>query len=409
MFNLSDGAFLMVLGALMALARNAPLVIWRWLYSRFVITVEVQNNDVVFDWLLAWLAEQPYSKRARNLTATSRQSADGTRTRVLFTPAPGNHIIRYGHRLLWIQRERKEPTAGGAKSESAALFLMYEVFYIRVLGLGQDTAQRFIEDARRAAERQTKEEPSIYIVRWGYWHKSGPLRSRPIDSVILPAGVMEELLEEVREFLESRDWYRRMGIPYRTGFLFEGVPGSGKSSVVSALAGHLGIDLYLLTMSGEDFNDERLMALLANVRDGSIILCEDADSCLNQRTFNRDADGEKKPTGVTFSGFINALDGVAAREGCMVFLTTNHKDELDEALIRPGRVDREIHFDYADADQLERIFLRFFPGETEMAIEYAARNVLRRVRMSDVQNDLRRNRLSAVAALNSAPDTGVAV
>jgi hypothetical protein len=81
MFNFSDGALLMFMGGLMALARNAPATIWRWLYSRAVITVEVQNNDVIFDWLTAWLAEQPYSRRARNLTATARQSADGQKIR----------------------------------------------------------------------------------------------------------------------------------------------------------------------------------------------------------------------------------------------------------------------------------------------------------------------------------------
>lgn len=397
---ISTPFLLMFTGALLALARKLPGQIWRWTYSRVIITVEVQNTNAVFDWISAWLAEQPYSKRARNLTAEAKNSPDGERLRVLFTPAPGNHIIRYKRRLLWIERERKEPTAGAAgKSDISALF-MQEIFYIRVLGWNQDVAHEFIEDARKAAERQSKQEPSIYTVRWGYWQRGGPLHARPLESVILPAGMLEDLIADVQQFLNSQDWYRAMGIPYRRGFMFEGLPRTGKSSAVSALAGFLGIDLYLLTISGEDMNDERLMNLLSNVRDGSIILCEDIDSCLHQRTFNREDDNSK---GVTFSGFLNALDGVAAREGCMIFLTTNHKEKLDQALIGPGRVDREFHFDYADHDQIERMFLRFFPGHKREACDFAALHSNSPATMANVQQHLQLYRDSPRDAVLSLP------
>ena len=66
---------------------------------------------------------------------------------------------------------------------------------------------------------------------------------------------------------------------------------------------------------------------------------------------------------VTFSGFLNALDGVTSGEERIVFLTTNHIDRLDPALIRPGRVDMIQLLDDASASQARRLFRQFYGGE----------------------------------------------
>ena len=69
----------------------------------------------------------------------------------------------------------------------------------------------------------------------------------------------------------------------------------------------------------------------------------------------------RQGTGVTFSGLLNAVDGVASQEGRLLFLTTNHIERLDPALIRPGRCDVHVKFDYATHDQIQRMFTAFFP------------------------------------------------
>lgn len=66
---------------------------------------------------------------------------------------------------------------------------------------------------------------------------------------------------------------------------------------------------------------------------------------------------------MTFSGFLNALDGVASGEERITFLTTNHISRLDPALIRPGRVDLSQLFDDASAAQAKELFIRFYGGE----------------------------------------------
>ena len=68
---------------------------------------------------------------------------------------------------------------------------------------------------------------------------------------------------------------------------------------------------------------------------------------------------------VTFSGFLNALDGVASGEERIVFLTTNHIERLDPALIRPGRVDLQEILDDASPIQAERLFTQFYASDSE--------------------------------------------
>jgi mitochondrial chaperone BCS1 len=63
---------------------------------------------------------------------------------------------------------------------------------------------------------------------------------------------------------------------------------------------------------------------------------------------------------VTFSGFLNALDGVASGEERIIFLTTNHIDRLDPALIRPGRVDLAPSVDDAVPEQARTLFTNFY-------------------------------------------------
>jgi mitochondrial chaperone BCS1 len=64
------------------------------------------------------------------------------------------------------------------------------------------------------------------------------------------------------------------------------------------------------------------------------------------------------------------LDGVAAAEERIIFMTTNHAGRLDPALVRPGRVDINKYVGHATADQSRRMFLRFYPGREDLADQF---------------------------------------
>jgi len=99
---------------------------------------------------------------------------------------------------------------------------------------------------------------------------------------------------------------------------------------------------------------------------------------------------------VTFSGFLNALDGVASGEERIIFLTTNHLERLDPALIRPGRVDLAALIDDADPDQAKTLFTNFYGSEDDASAEVEQ---LGRQLQDVVGNGISANRRISMAAL----------
>lgn len=102
----------------------------------------------------------------------------------------------------------------------------------------------------------------------------------------------------------------------------------------------------LLTLSGNNIDDQTLNSRLRETPNKSIILLEDVDAIFVKR------DAGQQASGVSFSGLLNAIDGVASQENRVVICTTNHIEQLDPALIRPGRLDRHFKFDFASPTQL---------------------------------------------------------
>eukprot|EP01100_Stratorugosa_tubuloviscum_P014119 TRINITY_DN737_c7_g1_i1.p1 TRINITY_DN737_c7_g1~~TRINITY_DN737_c7_g1_i1.p1 ORF type:complete len:217 (-),score=74.57 TRINITY_DN737_c7_g1_i1:69-719(-) len=152
------------------------------------------------------------------------------------------------------------------------------------------------------------------------------------------------------------------GIPYRRGYLFHGPPGTGKTSFIQALASEFEYNICVLNLSERGLTDDRLNYLLTIAPRRSFILLEDIDAVMPTRP----KPGQPIPDSyqlmsVTFSGLLNALDGVASSEERILFMTTNHVERLDPALIRPGRVDLKVKIDLATPYQLSEMFVKFFP------------------------------------------------
>ena len=158
-----------------------------------------------------------------------------------------------------------------------------------------------------------------------------------------------------------------MGIPYRRGYLLYGPPGTGKTSFTLAIAGALKLNICYLNLAGERMDDDGLNRALNQAPANSIILLEDIDAIFRQR----ETVGRKKGRSVSFSGLLNALDGVRSQEGRILVMSTNHRERLDPALIRPGRCDMHVELSNASFSMIERLFLKFFPNENRLADEFA--------------------------------------
>lgn len=202
-------------------------------------------------------------------------------------------------------------------------------------------------------------------VQYKYWMREETATARPLDSVVLPAATKEKIVGDLDDFVSqgTRKWYASHGIPYKRSLLLFGSPGAGKTSLIQALAGRYKRNLAILSPSHPEMSDDGLKAAVQRVPNKSIIVLEDVDAIF--------ADGRSKREGdkssLTFSGVLNALDGVGASAGQIFILTTNHREKLDPALIRNGRVDCHIEFTDADAEQAAELFRQFYSEAEEVA------------------------------------------
>jgi len=377
---LTGGAFLMIVGGLAAYLRNTPGKIWDWIKGRAFVEFEIPMKDEAFLWFNDWLAAQPYSKNwARWLSVrTIRKRGqddwddpcfagedDRRKPTFILSPAPGVHWLWWHGYFIVVERERKEPEpslmGGGTKS-----VVERECYNISVLTWRRDVIFDLLQEAHKLSEPPEDERLRIHFGRYGEWHNEIKRRPRPTESVIMPEGTLESLLDDAKKFIRGEKWYVERGIPYRRGYLLYGPPGNGKSSAVMALASELKLEICVLSLSGSSMGDDELRRLLSDLpSDSAIVLIEDVDCVFDQRE-----SAENKDSKITFSGLLNAIDGVVAAEGRILVMTTNFPDKLDAALVRPGRCDVKLLIKNADEDQARRLFLRFYEGQEALAKEF---------------------------------------
>jgi mitochondrial chaperone BCS1 len=279
-------------------------------------------------------------------------------TNFALIPGPGKHVLRYNGAFIFVNRVREEKSRDYKTGEP------WETVTLTTLYSHRHVFESMFKEAHDIAAKSQEGKTVIYHSRGIEWKPFGdPRRKRPLDSVVLDAGIKETIVTDVKEFLSSSKWYYDRGIPYRRGYLLHGPPGTGKSSFIQALAGELDYDIAILNLSERGLTDDRLNHLLTIIPPRTLVLLEDVDVAFANRRVQSDPDGYRGAT-VTFSGLLNALDGVASAEERVIFLTTNYAERLDSALVRPGRVDMTVRLGPATRYQVEQLWDRFY-GEYE--------------------------------------------
>ncbi len=358
---LSGGALLAVLGVGFAYLRNIPSYVYNWIRRRLVIRVDILDRDEAFSWLIAWLAQHPYKRRCRLVSVNTSNKDSKKSKNIILSPAPGPHFFFYKRRLVILRRSRQE--GGDLKG---GLLCIQEKFDLTIFSRNVSIVNSLLEEARDVANPVDNSSVKIYRADWTTWVLARKQPVRKLSSVILADNQQETLLEDLKDFQESEEWYASTGVPYRRGYLLYVPPGNGKSSVVIALASALNLNVCVLTLSAKGMGDETLMQLCSEPPPNSLILLEDIDcACVT-----RDGDD----TDLTFSGLLNAIDGITATEGRIMFMTTNKQEKLDDALIRPGRCDISMKLDVATSDQASRLFLHFYPHLSERAESFGLEN-----------------------------------
>jgi cell division protease FtsH len=176
---------------------------------------------------------------------------------------------------------------------------------------------------------------------------------------------LEEAKEEVKEivdFLKSPDKFTKLGGKIPKGALLVGAPGTGKTLLAKAVAGEAAVPFF--SLSGSDFVEMFVGVGAARVRDlfkqakekaPCIIFIDEIDAIGRSRGRGQ-MPGANDERENTLNSLLVEMDGFATDSGVIILAATNRPDVLDNALLRPGRFDRQISIDKPDIIGREAIF-----------------------------------------------------
>lgn len=210
-----------------------------------------------------------------------------------------------------------------------------ETMYLSFLGRSNKPAKAFAAEIDRLFRQDTKDDRIQFRTSSGScWQTHMPRSARGMNTVMLNGNQSQTLLDFIEKFQGSKRACLDKGLPWHTGIMLSGPPGTGKSSLIHAVASATGRSVAFLNLSSVG-DDGELMDLMAcrNKWDTTILVIEDIDVARASVTRD-DKDGT-----VTLSTLLNVLDGFLTPEGLLVMATTNSIESLDPALLRPGRFD----------------------------------------------------------------------
>jgi mitochondrial chaperone BCS1 len=354
----AGGLALGIFGMAIGLGRVLVLRLWHLVVRRVVVRLTLDNRTVAYRDLYAWITEAGVLAHARHVRVTDVRNAAGDE---VFGPAPGRHWFWRNGRLCIFDRAIHEKARVGGNHAGGPM----ETVTVSVICGRMDVIMDWVRTGAAILAARRRTGPALHILRGDWWDDLGPMPGRSLDTVVAEDDRVQMLAADLRRFLAGRAWYAQRGVPWRRGYLLYGPPGTGKSSVIRALATDLGLDIATLDLTRPALGDDELRLAMMTAPKSAILAIEDVDAVF----VGRDA-GDKRG-GVSFSGLLNAIDGVAAQEGRALIMTTNHRERLDPALIRPGRTDLHVELGLVGAAAAERLFLRFHPGEAVLAARFA--------------------------------------
>ncbi|KAB1200038.1 putative mitochondrial chaperone bcs1 [Morella rubra] len=171
------------------------------------------------------------------------------------------------------------------------------------------------------------------------------------DTLAMDSEIKDFILKDLERFVKRKEYYRKVGKAWKRGYLLYGPPGTGKSSLIAAMANYLNFDIYDLELTEIQSNSELRRVLIA-MANRSILVVEDIDCTIEFHDRAAESLGPSprnhQQKQVTLSGLLNFIDGLWSSCGDerIIVFTTNRKDKLDPALLRPGRMDVHVHMSY---------------------------------------------------------------
>lgn len=329
-------------------------------------TLKVVEHDFLFQiaefWLMTALPEEKkLSVFIKGSMDTDRNgNVKGVHSKTSYDGSIEQEVTVKGIYTVRVSTEKPESDAKGSNDRMSRISERTIIFTCP----SAEAREAVKEELLSRAQTVTKHSPGFYTARWGSFERNCDIGHRTKESVFLKETQMERILNHIKRFQENEKEYDRYGIPFRTGIMMYGTPGSGKTSTATVLANELNMDIYYVSLRSMD-GDQEFENTMAKVPENTIVVLEDIDAVKAAKDREGDDNTTEFADDVSMSALLNVLDGMQSPRGVVFIMTTNHRDALDPALLRPGRVDLMEELDHLDQYQL-RTMLEHYSGESYM-------------------------------------------
>lgn len=190
-----------------------------------------------------------------------------------------------------------------------------------------------------------KIELKIYHYDLKCWRSKEYIHDRTEETIIMNEKIKKKLFTDINNFIKNEQSYKKHGIQYKRNYLFHGPPGTGKTSLINIIANKIKRNVYVLSFDVQMTDNILFKAINEIKKENAILLLEDIDCFLKN--------DNKTNTNISLSALLNVLDGIGNKDGLITFLTTNHVNLLDAALLRPGRIDAIYEFNIISSEQIK--------------------------------------------------------
>jgi len=345
--------------------KDMPLRLWGYIKRQCTTVVDITSAHNSFYNLMRFLEDNYAHKNFRTFKLTNGKW--GNNDIATIGIGYGGHFIKFEKLFMYVSL---------TKQDSQGTVIDKETITITKLGRSRKGFEKFFKVI--STDKQRENNIQIYRMK-DYWYPMNQIPKRALDTVFLEEDKKSVILKTIDDFIKAEQWYLDNGIPYHLGMLLYGSPGTGKSSLIKAIASYMNYDIYYLPVRSL----ARLEDSMDTLPEQSIIVIEDIDceKVLHTRSGNSENSDSSETAKqvrdissiVNFSDVLNVIDGVCSAHGRILITTTNHIEKLDPALIRPGRIDLKVELGYVNVEIFNQFSKRFLGKEFADSIKLKER------------------------------------
>ena len=367
--------------------KDMPKLLYQFIKRKITTELTITNHNIIFFDFLKWIQLNFPNTNFRKLKITNgKWGSDDAVTSIGY----GTHYIRF-NKKMYVLNLAKDTGNQTDKDK--------ETLTITTIGMNRKVFNEMIKAVKSMDQDKFKTELYRYQDHWMYVKHQA---KRNLDSVYIEKEKKDMIISTLERFINKEEWYIKNGIPYQLGILLYGPPGTGKTSLIKAISSYLDYPIYYLSAR----NLYKMEHAISSLPEKCIMIIEDIDA--NSLTHSRDnnenlkltppskeqlkakgidpsflnnfnsktaiiaaetideaheeAKKENKETSATLSDVLNSLDGMFSVHGRILIATTNHVEQLDSALIRPGRIDLKIEIGFVTPEVAKDFIKNFFPN-----------------------------------------------